>query len=184
MESVLDPGPYLFADSKLISQWNEILGRKDRPRIGVAWQGNPAYEADHQRSISLSQLNPLISNKNYEFVSLQQGFGSEQLIDIPNPITVLGEDVDKLAAFVDTAAIVANLDLVITSDSAIAHLVGALGMPVWLLLTKNPDWRWLLDKDYSPWYSNMRVFRQKNVGRWDEVIDQIIEALVQESFDV
>jgi tetratricopeptide (TPR) repeat protein len=182
--SILDPGPYLFADSKLITQWNEILGRKDRPRIGVAWQGNPAYEADHQRSISLSQLNPLISNKNYEFVSLQQGFGSEQLIDIPNPITVLGEDVDKLAAFVDTAAIVANLDLVITSDSAIAHLVGALGMPVWLLLTKTPDWRWLLDKDYSPWYSNMRVFRQKNVGRWDEVIDQIIEALVQESFDV
>ena len=165
LESIFDPGPYLFADSKLITQWDEVLDLNDRPRIGIAWQGNPAYEADHQRSIPLSFLHPLISNNNYEFVSLQQGFGSEQLIDIPNPITVLGGDVDKLAAFVDTAAIVANLDLVITSDTAIAHLVGALGMPVWLLLPKTPDWRWLLDKETSPWYSSMRVFRQTKPGR-------------------
>ena len=123
----------------------------------------------------------LLYRDNYEFVSLQQGFGSEQLIDIPNPITVL-DDVDKLAAFVDTAAIVANLDLVITSDTAIAHLVGALGMPVWLLLPKTPDWRWLLDKETSPWYSSMRVFRQTKAGRWEDVINQVTLALGQENF--
>ena len=111
LESIFDPGPYLFADSKLITQWDEVLGRKDRPRIGIAWQGNPAYEVDHQRSIPLSYLHPLISNNNYEFVSLQKGFGSEQLIDIPKPITVLGEEVDKSATFIDTAAIVQILIL-------------------------------------------------------------------------
>jgi hypothetical protein len=181
LESVFDPGPYLFADSKLITQWDEVLGPKDRPRIGIAWQGNPAYEADHQRSIPLSYLHHLISNNNYEFVSLQQGFGSEQLIDVPNPITVL-DDVDKLVAFVDTAAIVANLDLVITSDTAIAHLVGALGGPVWLLLAKTPDWRWLLNKETSPWYSSMRVFRQTKAGRWEDVINEVTLALGQENF--
>ena len=182
LELVHDPGPYLFADSDLITHWGKILGHRGKPKIGIAWQGNPAYEADHQRSIPLSYLQPLFLNKNYEFVSLQKGFGCEQLSDFPNSIVILGDDVDKSGAFVDTAAIMENLDLVITSDTAIAHLSGALGKPVWLLLPKTPDWRWLLHKHHSPWYANMRIFRQKKAGCWEEVINQITLALDREIF--
>jgi tetratricopeptide (TPR) repeat protein len=184
LESILESNPYLFADSNLIDHWDKILGYRGKPRIGIAWQGNPAYEADHQRSIPLSYLQPLFLNKNYEFVSLQRGFGCEQLSDFSNDIVVLGDGVDKSGAFVDTAAIMENLDLVITSDTAIAHLSGALGKPVWLLLPKTPDWRWLLHKDHSPWYANMKIFRQKNAGRWEEVINQITLALDQENFNL
>jgi tetratricopeptide (TPR) repeat protein len=184
LESIHDPGPYLSADSDLVAYWDKILGYQGKPKIGIAWQGNPAYEADYQRSIPLSYLQPLFLNRNYEFVSLQRGFGCEQLSDFPNDIVVLGDGVDKSGAFVDTAAIMENLDLVITSDTAIAHLSGALGKPVWLLLPKTPDWRWLLHKDHSPWYANMKIFRQKNAGRWEEVINQITLALDQENFNL
>lgn len=183
VETIFNPGPYLFADGSLITRWDKILGHRDKPRIGISWQGNPTYEADYQRSIPLSYLRPLFLAENYKFISLQQGFGCEQLTDFSDNINVLGEDVDMSAAFIDTAAIMENLDLVITTDTAIAHLAGALGAPVWLLLPATPDWRWLLNKDYSPWYGSMRVFRQKNAGCWDEVIDQIALALAQEDFD-
>ena len=184
LESILDPGPYLFANSDLIAYWDKILGHRGKPRIGIAWQGNPDYEADYQRSIPLSYLQSIFLNKSYEIFSLQQGFGCEQLINFSRSIITLGDTVDDTGAFIDTAAIVENLDLVITSDTAIAHLAGALGKPVWLLLPKTPDWRWQLDKEHSPWYANMRIFRQKNAGHWDEVINLIILALGQENFSL
>ncbi len=171
--------PYINADNNLIAQWGKYLGKRNKPRIGVNWQGNPSYGADHQRSIPLSYLRPLILNRKYEFVCLQQGFGLEQLVDFGGSLVELDRDLDKVAAFVDTAAIIANLDLVITSDTALAHLAGALGMPVWLLLPATPDWRWLLNRDYSPWYLNMRLFRQPVANDWTSVIEQVGLALAQ-----
>ena len=157
------------------------MGPREKPRIGLSWQGNPNYDADHQRSMPLSFLEPLIVQQKFEFISLQQGFGEEQLMNISSAIAKFG-DVDKAAAFIDSAAIMANLDLVITSDTAIPHLAGALGVPVWLLLPKTPDWRWLLETPDSPWYSNMRLFRQTTAGDWQSVADQVKEALDQDGF--
>ena len=174
---IFDPGPYLSAEDSLVIKWSKFFGLPNKPRIGISWQGNPAYEADHQRSIPLFHLRPLLLNKNYEFISLQQGFGCEQISEFVDQLAVLDDKVDKFAAFTDTAAIIRNLDLVITSDTAIAHLAGALGAKVWVLLPATPDWRWLLDRDDSPWYSNMLLFRQKESGVWAEVVAQVELAL-------
>jgi hypothetical protein len=158
-----------------------MLGEKTTPRIGIAWQGNPKYEADHQRSIPLVELTPLLAFSEVQFVSLQQGVGLEQVSDIDAEILSFGEEVDQSAAFVDSAAIMVNLDLVITSDTALPHLAGALGVPVWLMLPKTPDWRWLLDRADSPYYSTMRLFRQEVANEWPGVIKQVIDALGQET---
>jgi tetratricopeptide (TPR) repeat protein len=172
-------GPYLAAEPDLISAWGEKMGLRVRPRIGLSWQGNPNYEADHQRSMPLRFMEPLITQLDYDFISLQQGFGEEQLMNISGTIEKF-EEVDRTAAFIDSAAIMVNLDLVITSDTAVPHLAGALGVPVWLLLPKTPDWRWLLETPDSPWYSNMRLFRQTAAGDWQSVIDQVVDALDQD----
>lgn len=184
LEEIPDSGPYLSAEPDLILRWGEILGQRRKPRIGIAWQGNPNYEADHQRSIALSYFEPLILQQGFDFVSLQRGFGQEQLIKFTENFIELKDDIDNDAAFIDTAAIMANLDLIITSDTAIPHLASALGLPVWLLLPKSPDWRWLQDKMDSPWYSKMRLFRQVRAGDWKNVIDQVMAALAQESLDL
>ena len=184
IKEIYDPGPYLSARDNLVTQWGNVFGYLDKPRIGIAWQGNPAYEADHQRSIPLNRLRPLLLTKNYKFVSLQQGFGCEQVNEFASDIIVLGKNVDEFAAFTDTAAIISNLDLVITSDTAIAHLAGALGAKVWVLLPATPDWRWLLNCDDSPWYSNMRLFRQKETGDWEGVVAQVALALSGLDFDL
>ncbi len=181
LDTILNNGPYLTAEPELIDYWGEKLGPRAKPRIGIAWQGNPNYEADHQRSIPLSAFDPLLAQQDYQFISLQQGFGQEQLVCRNREIVELGEAVDKTATFIDTAAIMANLDLVITSDTAIPHLAGALGVPVWLMLPKTPDWRWLLNRSDSPWYSTMRLFRQTAAHNWQSVIDQVVEALDQEA---
>ena len=180
IEAINDFGPYLRADNNLVARWGEYLSERNKPRIGINWQGNPSYESDHQRSIPLSFLQPLFLERKYEFLSLQQGFGCEQLVDFEASLVKIDGDLDKVAAFVDTAAIIVNLDLVITSDTALAHLAGALGMPVWLLLPSTPDWRWFLHKDYSPWYANMRLFRQPVANDWASVIEQVETALAQE----
>jgi tetratricopeptide (TPR) repeat protein len=172
-------GPYLTAEPDLIAAWGEKMGSRVKPRVGLSWQGNPNYEADHQRSMPLRFMEPLITQLDYDFISLQQGFGEEQLMNISGTIDKF-EEVDRAAAFIDSAAIMANLDLVITSDTAMPHLAGALGVPVWLLLPKTPDWRWLLESSDSPWYSNMRLFRQTTAGDWQSVADQVAEALDQD----
>ena len=104
------------------------------------------------------------------------------MINFSNDILDLGEHVDKFGAFTDTAAIISNLDIVITSDTAIAHLAGALGVKVWVLLPVIPDWRWLLGRDDSPWYSSMRLFRQTEAGRWNNVVEHVITALSEIEF--
>lgn len=166
--------PYLFPDERLVHQWHERLAQNPEPfRIGVSWQGNPDYEADRQGSIPLHCLLPLAEIPGVQFISLQTGAGVEQIEDCSAESVVTAFDIDadeRAGGFTDTVAIMANLDLVITSDTALAHLAGGMGVPVGVLLPHAADWRWLMEGDASPWYSTMRLFRQSEPGNWQEVV--------------
>ena len=165
-------GPYLKAEAKRIADWRARFDAFGGLKIGIAWQGNPDYEMDYARSLAAVRLEPLFGAVNAHFVVLQQGFGRDQIAALAShyPIIDPGELVDQDAAFVDTAAIMANLDLIITSDTAIPHLAGALGRPVWVLLPFAPDWRWMLGRDDSPWYPDMRLFRQTRPRDWPSAV--------------
>jgi tetratricopeptide (TPR) repeat protein len=164
--------PYLFADLKLSEHWRQILGNSGAFEIGIAWQGNPSHHNDRHRSIPLVSFEPLARLDRVRLSSLQKGPGVEQLAGARErfPVLDLGS---RFQSFQDTAAVLANLDLVITVDSAVAHCAGALGVPVWVLLPFYPDWRWLLDRQDSPWYPTMRLFRQTEPGKWDSVFNRV-----------
>ena len=134
--------------------------------------GNPSHKNDRYRSIELKQFIPLFKIPDCEFYSLQVGERVSELriIDKERSIVDLGE---KFADFSDTASALSQLDLLISVDTSVAHLAGALAKPVWNLLPANPDWRWLLDREETPWYPTMRLFRQKELGQWDDVIEKI-----------
>jgi tetratricopeptide (TPR) repeat protein len=176
--------PYVFADPQLESDWHARLAGREGFKIGIVWQGNPNCPGDALRSIALSHFAPLAEVAGVTLVNLQKGPGVEQLTDVAEPWGILdfGEAVDSTAGpFMDTAAIMKNLDLVITSDTAAAHLAGALGVEVWLAVPFVPDWRWLLEGDDSPWYPTMRLFRQSEWNDWPGVFRRMagqLEALV------
>ena len=145
-------------------------------KVGITWQGNPEHPLRPPAFRPLLAFAPLAEIAGVQLVSLQKGRGREQLTDLPDCLDVL-DVADRLEDFADTAAVISNLDLVITVDTAVAHLAGAMGIPVWLALPLIPDWRWLLDRDDSPWYPSMRLFRQKERGDWASVFDRLAEAL-------
>jgi tetratricopeptide (TPR) repeat protein len=176
LKNILAPVPYLKADAKLAERWRHELEPMEGFKIGIAWQGNPANPEHRQRSIPLACFEPLARVKGVQLISLQKGPGTEQLQTVVGrfPVLDLGGRLDEASgAFMDTAAVMQNLDLVISSDTAIGHLAGALGVPTWLALTKVPDWRWLLGRPDSPWYPKMRLFRQKRVGDWQGVFEEM-----------
>jgi tetratricopeptide (TPR) repeat protein len=176
---------YLTAEPARVARWRALLATRTAGatfRIGVAWQGNRRYRADGRRSIPLGQFVPLfsaVSAAGGAIVSLQKGEGREQLLGLPAGISVedLGPELDADGAFVDTAALMATLDLVITSDTAIPHLAGALGLPVWMALAHLPDWRWGLAGEACAWYPTMRLFRQSEPGDWPGVVVRIARAV-------
>ncbi len=174
--------PYLFPSPQLLGYWERRFPKQSGVRrVGIAWQGNPDHQADVFRSVPLKSFEPLAELPNLELISLQSGFGVEQLgkWNGAKPIVTLGSEVDKTSgAFMDTAAIMKQLDLVITSDTSIAHLAGALGVPTWLALSYVPDWRWLLHREDTPWYPTVRLFRQDVLGDWDGVFRKIHRAIV------
>jgi hypothetical protein len=147
-------------------------------KVGIAWQGNPGVERllwARGRSVPLAALAPLAALPGLSLVSLQKGPGAEQLLRMPfrDRVLDLGPEYDGGPdAFVDAAAVMSSLDLVVSSDTSIAHLAGSLGRPVWTLLHASPDWRWLLDRADSPWYPTMRLFRQSG-GGWGEVVGAV-----------
>ena len=173
-----EDGRYLAADHSRIERWADRVGERGF-RIGFAWQGNRGYRDDGRRSIPLSRFEPLHRLPDVRLFSLQKGDGEAQRDALPwrDSIADLAPDLDNDAAFVDTAAAMAALDLVITSDTSIAHLAGALGVPVWLLLADIPDWRWGTEGDTTPWYPTMRLFRQTAPGDWDGVFDRVARAI-------
>jgi hypothetical protein len=148
------------------------MAAMERPRIGFVWAGNPQHNNDHARSIGLHALLPLVRSARGRFISLQRDLrvGDAEIIRAEPAITHIG---DELASFGDTAAVISMLDLVITVDTAVAHLAGALGKPLWLLLASNPDWRWQLNRSDSPWYPTARLFRQLRADDWESVIAEV-----------
>ncbi len=170
--------PYLGAEPERVERWRRRLG-DDGPRIGICWQGNRSL-VDVGRSFPLAALAVLARRPGTRLVSLQKGPGVDQLAALPDGMTVesLGEDFDSGPdAFLDSAAVMQSLDLVITSDTAVAHLAGALARPVWVALKQVPDWRWLLGRSTSPWYPTMTLFRQKQRGDWAGVFQAMAERL-------
>jgi hypothetical protein len=175
--------PYLTAEAERIAHWTQRLRALPGLRVGIAWQGNPVVEKlvwARGRSIPLAALEPLARLPEVRLVSLQKGPGHEQLREaaFAQRIVDLGAELDRGAdAFLDTAAVMAGLDLVISSDTAVAHLAGALGRPVWVALAASPEWRWGLERGDSPWYPTMRLFRQTADRDWTVVVAAIVEAL-------
>ena len=178
--------PYLFSSPQLTGYWARRFPKlSGTRRIGIAWQGNPDHQADLFRSVPLTCFEPLSEIPDIELISLQSGFGTEQLDkwNGAKSVVKLGPEVDKTSgAFMDTAAIMLQLDLVITSDTSIAHLAGALGVPTGLALNYVPDWRWLLQRSDSPWYPSVRLFRQDVLGDWVGVFRKIHAALLERNW--
>jgi len=172
--------PYLSADPQRVRRWAEIIGERDGfLRVGLVWKGNARHENDADRSLpSLAALAPLAAVPGVRCFSLQKGAGEEEAA-APNPPLPLIDLGAQLGDFADTAAALMQLDLLVTVDTAAAHLAGALGRPCWVLLPDyQPDWRWLTDTDTSPWYPQvMRLFRQKAAGDWDATIAEVAAAL-------
>ncbi|MBV8975353.1 MAG: hypothetical protein JOY74_09530, partial [Sinobacteraceae bacterium] len=175
--------PYLAAEPERAARWAQRLRQLPGMRVGLAWQGSPKAEQfvwARGRSWPLAAAEPLAQLPGISLVSLQKGPGCEQLGRVPfaDRIVELGSDLDAGGdAFLDTAAVMASLDLVISSDTSIVHLAGALGLPVWTALSVSPEWRWLLERNDSPWYPTMRLFRQPIDGDWATVVAAMVQAL-------
>jgi tetratricopeptide (TPR) repeat protein len=167
--------PYLHAFAQATEKWNARLPPRTRPRIGLAWAGNPDHSNDHNRSIALGTFLSILDGVEATFVSLQRdACRGDAAVLQDRGVLHFGEE---LKTFADTAALIANLDLVISVDTSVAHLAGALAKPVWILLPAQPDWRWLLDRADSPWYPTARLFRQDNSRRWDGVVQRVRDTL-------
>ncbi len=171
---------YLSAEPSLVSHWQKILDGKSGIKVGIAWQGNPDYAGDRFRSIDLGLFEGIAKYEQVRLISLQVGQGTKLMSNCPFRDRI--EDyTDQMDAgkdgFVDTAAVIANLDVVISCDSSIAHLSGALGKDTWLLLNRDAEWRWFVDRDDSPWYPSVRLFRQTQLGNWKDVIERVTNAL-------
>jgi tetratricopeptide (TPR) repeat protein len=182
LDSIPASIPYLWAEPERVAAWWGRLGEGRAFRIGVVWQGNPYFRGDRHRSFPLASLAPLAAVAGVQLVSLQKEHGLEQLMAAPRrfPVTVL-EGLDALGgAFLDTAAVMRSLDLVVTADTAAAHVAGALGVPVWLALSRAPDWRWGLTAENTPWYPSMRLFRQSQLGDWRSVFERMAAQLRRE----
>jgi tetratricopeptide (TPR) repeat protein len=174
--------PYLWADPARVRHWRQRLAAFPGFRVGIVWQGNPKHTRDRDRSFPLAQFQRLAGIEGVRLISLQKGHGLEQLPALAGcfPVVNLGDEVDPgLATMEDTPALMMGLDLVITPDTSLAHLAGALGVPVWIALPRAPDWRWLLEREDSPWYPTARLFRQTARGHWEPVFDRIAAALEQ-----
>jgi Flp pilus assembly protein TadD len=168
--------PYLDVDAELSATWRRRLGRRRRRRVGLAWAGSAEHAEDRWRSLPFDIVCRLLAVSSVRFFSLQVGPAREAMDARARRAGVLDLG-GEVADFADTAAIMKNLDLVISCCSAPAHLAGALGVPVWVLVPFRPDWRWMTARDDSPWYPSARLFRQPRHGDWDSVIDRIAAEL-------
>jgi tetratricopeptide (TPR) repeat protein len=171
--------PYLQPDPQREADWKRRLAGSGF-KVGIAWQGSATFHTDATRSIPLAAFAPLAGIDGVRLMSLQKNAGIEQLAEIGDKFAIEQFDPpldEGTGAFMDTAAVMRNLDLVITSDTSIAHLAGALGVKAWLALRFAADWRWLMDRDDSPWYPTMRLFRQQKRGDWDGVFSRMAVAL-------
>jgi hypothetical protein len=159
-----------------VTQWSARLGAGGRRKIGIAWSGRPTHKNDHNRSVALGDFLGIFAGVDAAIVSLQREVrdADAAVLHERSDVIHFGEDLND---FTDTAALIENLDLVVAVDTSVVHLAGALGKPAWVLLPFMPDWRWLLDRDDSPWYPSLRLFRQDESRGWDRVIARVNAAL-------
>jgi hypothetical protein len=170
--------PYLRAEPELVQHWRRELDSVPGHKVGIVWQGNRDFQYDRDRSVELAHFEPLARLPGVRLFSLQVGPGAQQVEQAGFPIVDLGSRFDA-ACFSDAAAAMTAMDLVITVDSAPAHLAGALGVPVWVLIPFHHDFRWMLEREDSPWYPTMRLFRQKEPGEWQETFQRMKDALTK-----
>jgi len=181
LDNIPAPTPYLSVDARRVEHWRDRIGQHGL-RVGICWQGK--MTSDPGRSFSLSELYPISQIPGVRLISLQKQSAEEELAHLPPGMSVraFGEDFDSGPdAFLDTAAMMQNLDLIITCDTAVAHLAGALARPTWLALPYVPDWRWFLDRNDSPWYPTLRLFRQSRRGDWPSVFAEMSAAIRNEA---
>ncbi len=172
------PLPYIRSEPELVEQWRTVLPppMAGSPRVGIVWAGNPQHKNDHNRSLPLPLLDCLLREPGVRFVSLQRDMrpGDAEVLAQHPDVLHIGE---RLSSFADTAAIMENLDLVISVDTSVVHLAGSMAKPVWTLIPLVPDWRWMLGRTDSPWYPTLRLYRQPRVGDWASVIGEVREHL-------
>jgi tetratricopeptide (TPR) repeat protein len=168
--------PYLTASAERIAKWRDRILALPSPRIALAWAGSAAHANDRNRSLAVSRLAPLLAVEGVSFISIQRELRSEdaELVGRTPRLAHIG---DELEDFDDTAAVAALVDLVISVDTSVVHLAGAMGRPTWILLPFCPDWRWMLNREDSPWYPTARLFRQPTLGDWDSVVVRVHDAL-------
>jgi hypothetical protein len=177
LETIPANVPYVTADPQRVRAWRERLSADPaKLKVGIVWAGSGLHQNDRIRSCSLADLAPLSAVEGVRLYSLQKGAPAKQLESAPPGmnVTPLGDD---LHDFGDSAALLDVLDLLISVDTSVVHLAGALARPVWTLLARGPDWRWMLGRDDSPWYPTMRLFRQTTLKDWKPVIDRVADEL-------
>jgi tetratricopeptide (TPR) repeat protein len=172
--------PYIRVPTDRLARWRERLGEGSALRVGIAWAGSLAHKNNHNRSIALERFAALLKVPGVAFISMQREATGEEAALLRRHASVMpiGEE---LADFADTAAVVSMLDLVVSVDTALVHLAGALGKAVWVLLPFSPDFRWLLEREDSPWYPTARLFRQPRIGDWASVLERVRDALTRMS---
>ena len=185
---IISPGvdaeiPYLHADEKLTAEWKQKLAKDKNFKIGICWQGNDNYATPllratvAQKSVHPKEFAPICQLPGVSLYSLQKTTGTDQLKELPNGMHIITFDGDfdqSNGRFMDTAAVIKNLDLVITVDTSISHLSSGLGTPTWIMLPNPSDWRWMMDRNDSPWYPNVtRLFKQPTPGDWQSMIKEV-----------
>jgi tetratricopeptide (TPR) repeat protein len=176
LETIPASTAYLSAARDRVIKWRQRLPQPRARRIGIAWAGNPAFAGDQTRSIGLTRFSPLLSVAGVEFLSLQRDLreGDRDILRSHSHVLQVGDPIED---FDDAAAIMSSVDLVISSDTSVAHLAGAMGKPVWVLLQYDADWRWLVGRSDSPWYPTARLFRQPGIDDWESVVARLIGEL-------
>lgn len=178
LETIPVDTPYLFCPTERVKKWQAQLDEQNTlPRIGLVWSGSLDHKNDRNRSIPLAQFSQLLNNNSARFFSLQRDLRDEDAAILANfpEVQHFGK---QLQDFADTAALIELMDMIISVDTSVAHLAGAMAKPVWILLPHNPDWRWLLNRTDTPWYPTMRLFRQPVQGDWQSVLDQVNQCLL------
>jgi tetratricopeptide (TPR) repeat protein len=169
--------PYLSPRRPIVERWSKILGGDPRLKVGIVWAGSIAHKGDRSRSIALERLAPLFALNGVAWHSLQVGPPAKDVDRLAQGAIV--DLSSRLGDFAETAGALLNLDLLVAVDTAVAHLGGALARPTWIMLPFAPDWRWMLEREDSPWYPTVRLFRQPSPGDWDSVIARIGRALAE-----
>ena len=175
LKNIPSPNRYIWADKRIVPKWKKKIGSQKKPLVGLAWEGNPLHKNDYNRSILLAELIPHLPKK-YEYIGLQKDIRESNLKTLKRS-SMIDNLIDNNVSMDDTAAIIENLDIVISVDTSVAHLSASMGKPTWILLPFVPDWRWLLNRNDSPWYKSVKLFRQEKRGNWELVFKDLNKKL-------